>query len=163
MGRISASAAGNLNWNEANPRGWPHPQRSKTYLIHSNVGCCVWCVCHVCVVLVMFVVFVVFVMLVVFVVFVVFVILCCCICMLCERFYLMRTYLTVDNLFVDGGHYVIGDLGLVVPAFDKYPKTMNISHLFYKAPEVILGERNYSNKVDVWAFGMLLIVYLIVF
>jgi serine/threonine protein kinase len=41
--------------------------------------------------------------------------------------------------------------------YDSYADTMEVSTLFYMAPELLLGtSAKYGEKVDVWSLGMVL-------
>eukprot|EP00873_Tetraselmis_striata_P005298 jgi/Tetstr1/425562/TSEL_015985.t1 len=61
-----------------------------------------------------------------------------------------------NNLLVAAdGSLRLTDFGLsrVVPAASASPKTVQIGHLWYRAPEVLLGDAHYGPGVDVWALG----------
>ncbi|EJD44274.1 protein kinase, partial [Auricularia subglabra TFB-10046 SS5] len=51
----------------------------------------------------------------------------------------------------------VADFGLAREASDDRPYTDYIATRWYRPPEVLLHDRNYSTPVDVWALGLLLV------
>ena len=72
--------------------------------------------------------------------------------------------LKTDNILVRGGscdssglHLVIADFGLAKKPpkvlWSECPMTGIVASLWYRAPELMLGARHYSNAIDVWSLG----------
>ncbi|PWZ28312.1 Cyclin-dependent kinase 1 [Zea mays] len=60
-----------------------------------------------------------------------------------KRIYLVFEYLDLDlEKFMDS-----------CPEFAKNPSMIKVVTLWYRAPEILLGERQYSMPVDVWVLG----------
>lgn len=53
------------------------------------------------------------------------------------------------------GEVKIGDFGLAKAVNPRFSArlTQRVVTRWYRAPELLLGCRNYTNKIDVWALG----------
>lgn len=62
------------------------------------------------------------------------------------------------NILLRGGNYVkLADFGIArVLAHRTAPRTPEIASLWYRPPEVLLGDRQYTYAVDVWAVGVIM-------
>jgi serine/threonine protein kinase len=60
------------------------------------------------------------------------------------------------NILVKGNQVVICDFGLGRIVNDMH-MTQNIQTLWYRSPEILLGKRNYSSKVDIWSLGCVIV------
>jgi len=64
------------------------------------------------------------------------------------------------NVFVDFNSTVkIGDFGsckIINNETDKVPHTPLIGTKWYKAPEMLMGWKDYNKSVDIWSFGCLM-------
>ncbi|KAL5746611.1 hypothetical protein ACOSP7_027757 [Xanthoceras sorbifolium] len=72
-----------------------------------------------------------------------------------EKGYFHRD-LKPDNLLVSGGLIKIGDMGSAKRINSSSPNASLIMSLWYRPPEVILGSKNYSYQVDLWAMGVIM-------
>nr|GMD72746.1 probable serine/threonine-protein kinase At1g09600 [Ipomoea batatas] len=64
-----------------------------------------------------------------------------------------------SNLLLnDNGILKIGDLGLatIFYPYQKQPLTSRVVTLWYRAPELLLGETNYGVAIDMWSAGCIL-------
>ena len=61
-------------------------------------------------------------------------------------------------LITDEGVLKLGDFGLAreVNFPGKEPLTNRVVTLWYRAPELLLGETHYTGKIDVWSVGCVL-------
>jgi serine/threonine protein kinase len=68
------------------------------------------------------------------------------------------------NILVDNdGNVMIADFGLArilndARQFGRENLTDNVVTLWYRAPELLLGERKYTQAVDMWALGYIALV-----
>lgn len=70
----------------------------------------------------------------------------------------MHRDLKPQNIMLTKGHQVkLIDFGqckkLPFQNLHKEKQTLEVSTLWYKAPELLLGFEHYSNKIEVWALG----------
>lgn len=49
----------------------------------------------------------------------------------------------------------IADFGLISTA-DRKDKTLEVVTLWYRPPELILGDKHYTNAIDIWSFGTII-------
>ena len=49
---------------------------------------------------------------------------------------------------------MIADFGLAVRYIPGRSNTLQVQTLWYKAPEVILGDEQYTSKIDIWSIGL---------
>ena len=63
-----------------------------------------------------------------------------------------------ENIFISKDYKIkIGDFGISKKLNKtEHAKTQNIGTEFYMAPELIEGEEQYDNKVDIWALGCII-------
>ena len=61
-----------------------------------------------------------------------------------------------DNLLVSRGLIKIGDMGSAREINSSQPCTNYGTTRWYRAPEVMLGSKNYSYKADMWAMGAIM-------
>jgi len=62
-----------------------------------------------------------------------------------------------QNILIEKDHVKIADFGLARTFTKKQkPFTNGVQSLFYRAPEIILGEDMYDTGVDVWSVGCIL-------
>jgi serine/threonine protein kinase len=54
------------------------------------------------------------------------------------------------------GHVKVADFGLAKNIKNKKFLTVKVVTLWYRAPELLLGNKAYDNKIDVWSAGCLL-------
>ena len=69
-----------------------------------------------------------------------------------RKFKVIHRDIKLSNIFIDGQRIVIGDFG-----FAKTGKEMTGTTLgtpLTMAPEVIVGEHEYSSKTDLWSIGV---------
>lgn len=68
--------------------------------------------------------------------------------------------LKLENVLYKEGAVVLLDLGILWCAPDRYGvepvKVCDVSTGIYKAPELIFGYKEYSEKIDIWSFGIML-------
>jgi len=69
----------------------------------------------------------------------------------------MHRDIKLSNILLsDEGVVKICDFGLARDDSEESPFTLQISTRWYKALEVLLGEKKYNRKVDIWAMGAIL-------
>lgn len=77
----------------------------------------------------------------------------------CHNWWIIHRDLKPQNLLIDSGTGTlkIADFGLA-RAFSIPIRTLTheIETLWYRAPEILLGQRQYSLGVDTWAIGCIL-------
>ena len=58
-------------------------------------------------------------------------------------------------LVSSAGDVKLGDLGLAkfVDPRKNLPLTTNVVTRWYRAPELLLGDRSYTGKIDIWSIG----------
>lgn len=54
------------------------------------------------------------------------------------------------------GHVKVADFGLAKVFKNKKFLTVKVVTLWYRAPEILLGNRAYDSKIDVWSTGCIL-------
>ena len=70
--------------------------------------------------------------------------------------HVMHRDIKPDNILVNSktGELKIADFGLSRPFGIPYEKlTFSIQTLFYRAPELLLGNQDYTLAVDIWSVG----------
>ena len=72
--------------------------------------------------------------------------------------YLVLDSIVIDNIFgfIFSGQIKLGDFGLarLYQADDKErPYTNKVITLWYRPPELLLGEERYGPAIDVWSCG----------
>lgn len=75
---------------------------------------------------------------------------------------IMHRDLKPQNILINNKNFIkIADFGLSrtfsVP-LGKFTK--EISTLWYRAPEIMMGDENYSIQVDTWAVGIIMVLYI---
>ncbi|ODV90480.1 hypothetical protein CANCADRAFT_2208 [Tortispora caseinolytica NRRL Y-17796] len=73
----------------------------------------------------------------------------------CHRSYIMHRDLKPSNLLIAAdGNIKIADFGLArVAAYPQEYLTPTVVTRWYRAPELLLGSRHYTESVDIWAMG----------
>lgn len=67
---------------------------------------------------------------------------------------IMHRDLKLSNILMNSsGEVKIGDFGLACEISPGKPKSSNVVTLWYRAPELLLGSSQYSEKIDIWAVG----------
>lgn len=61
-----------------------------------------------------------------------------------------------ENILIKGTHLVIADLGSCKGIYSKQPFTEYVSTRWYRAPECIMTEGYYTQKMDMWGIGCVL-------
>eukprot|EP01054_Gregarina_sp_Poly1_P002194 Gregarina_sp_Poly_1__2193@NODE_1583_length_3789_cov_73_608006_g1045_i0_p2_GENE_NODE_1583_length_3789_cov_73_608006_g1045_i0NODE_1583_length_3789_cov_73_608006_g1045_i0_p2_ORF_typecomplete_len400_score56_25Pkinase/PF00069_25/8_5e61Pkinase_Tyr/PF07714_17/1_2e39Kinaselike/PF14531_6/8_2e12Kinaselike/PF14531_6/5_5Kdo/PF06293_14/8_2e10RIO1/PF01163_22/1_9e08RIO1/PF01163_22/8_6e03WaaY/PF06176_11/1_1e07Pkinase_fungal/PF17667_1/2_6e07APH/PF01636_23/0_33Seadorna_VP7/PF07387_11/0_1_NODE_1583_length_3789_cov len=69
-----------------------------------------------------------------------------------SRGYLHRDLKTANVLYSNGGLIKLCDFGQAKKCFTDV-HTSNVSTMWYRSPEMLLGQQHYSQEVDVWAAG----------
>lgn len=73
---------------------------------------------------------------------------------------IMHRDLKPSNVFIDFNSTIkLGDFGsckVIKNSNDKSPNTPLIGTKWYKAPEIIMGWKDYDKSVDIWSFGCLI-------
>lgn len=73
---------------------------------------------------------------------------------------IMHRDLKPANVFIDFNSTIkIGDFGsckIINNTSDKAPNTPLIGTKWYKAPEMLMGWKDYNKSVDIWSFGCLM-------
>lgn len=61
---------------------------------------------------------------------------------------------TGANVLVSNdGSVKLADFGLARPTAQENELTKRVVTMWYRAPELLLGERKYSAAIDIWALG----------
>lgn len=76
----------------------------------------------------------------------------------------MHRDIKTENILLSGDGVVkIGDLGLackmidpIMAAFRPQQYTLNVVTLWYRAPEILLGDRRYTSQIDLWSVGCIM-------
>lgn len=76
----------------------------------------------------------------------------------------MHRDIKTENILLSAdGAVKVGDLGLsrvmadpIEISFNPPEYTLNVVTLWYRAPEILLGDRQYTNKVDLWSVGCIM-------
>jgi serine/threonine protein kinase len=72
----------------------------------------------------------------------------------CHRKGTLHRDLKPQNILIKGSNVQLADFGLARSVTKKqYPYTNGVQSLYYRAPEVILGEEEYQGSVDMWSVG----------
>lgn len=59
-----------------------------------------------------------------------------------------------SNILIDNkGSVKLGDFGLARMMNNDAQYTQNVVTLWYRAPELLLGERKYDAAIDMWSLG----------
>ena len=58
-----------------------------------------------------------------------------------------------ENLLVKGDSVKIADFGLAREIRSRPPFTDYVSTRWYRAPEILLGAKEYSTPIDIWSIG----------
>lgn len=58
-----------------------------------------------------------------------------------------------ENILLLGEHIKLADFGSCKGIFSEHPYTEYISTRWYRAPECLLTDGYYSNKMDIWGVG----------
>jgi renal tumor antigen len=61
-----------------------------------------------------------------------------------------------ENILIKGNHLVVADLGSCKGIYSKQPYTEYVSTRWYRAPECIMTEGIYTQKMDMWGIGCVL-------
>src|SRR5436853_875926 len=80
----------------------------------------------------------------------------------CHRHDTIHRDIKINNIVFDGNRLVLIDFGLSVnyASFRTYLDPDLTATINYRAPEALLGDKHYDNKIDIWACG--LVFYFIV-
>ena len=75
-------------------------------------------------------------------------------------------YDSVTNMLLYEPSFYVGDFGLALQLpcnvlYRKREKSFDVGSLWYKAPELLFYQTQYSHKIDLWALGITIIEYLI--
>ncbi|VDL99987.1 unnamed protein product, partial [Schistocephalus solidus] len=71
--------------------------------------------------------------------------------------YILHRDLKVSNLLMtDKGLVKIADFGLARPSNSQHPMTPKVVTLWYRAPEVILGDKMQTKAIDIWSAGCIM-------
>ncbi|VDN05166.1 unnamed protein product [Thelazia callipaeda] len=72
----------------------------------------------------------------------------------CHQRSILHRDLKPSNLLVDGkGGIKIADFGLGKTSSQETCLTREVCTLFYKPPEILLGENRYTGAIDIWSIG----------
>lgn len=72
-----------------------------------------------------------------------------------------RDIKSANILYNNKGEVKIADFGLARKEIPKINYTNRVVTLWYRAPELLLGDRKYSTKIDLWSAGCFLAELLI--
>nr|VZI23361.1 unnamed protein product [Spirometra erinaceieuropaei] len=71
--------------------------------------------------------------------------------------YILHRDLKVSNLLMtDKGLVKIADFGLARPSNSQHPMTPKVVTLWYRAPEIILGDKMQTKAIDIWSAGCIM-------
>jgi serine/threonine protein kinase len=65
--------------------------------------------------------------------------------------------LAAANLLIVDHSLVIGDVGLMSKCQKGADNSSNVVTLWYRSPELLLGQRDYSFEVDMWSAGIVFV------
>ncbi|OON20168.1 kinase domain protein [Opisthorchis viverrini] len=73
-----------------------------------------------------------------------------------ENFIIHRDLKVSNLLMTDKGMVKIADFGLSRPTHSHNPMTPCVVTLWYRAPEVLLGDKNQTKAIDIWSSGCIM-------
>jgi len=75
----------------------------------------------------------------------------------CHRTGIMHRDIKAANLLLNQGQLKLADFGLASNYVRRRAFSTNVVTLWYRAPELLLGQSSYGPKVDIWSAGCLFI------
>lgn len=74
---------------------------------------------------------------------------------ICESHDILHNDIKPDNFIVEDGRLKLIDFGLSVSHFSSLtgPFSDNVQTIDYRAPELLLGDNNYTRAIDIWALA----------
>eukprot|EP00929_Paragymnodinium_shiwhaense_P021842 TRINITY_DN14131_c0_g1_i3.p1 TRINITY_DN14131_c0_g1~~TRINITY_DN14131_c0_g1_i3.p1 ORF type:complete len:302 (-),score=18.04 TRINITY_DN14131_c0_g1_i3:164-1069(-) len=77
---------------------------------------------------------------------------------ICHSRHIMHRDLNPWNILVVDGTLKICDFGCARPfSFDKAPLTYDVTTVWYRAPELLLGQELYGPEIDMWSVGCIVV------
>ncbi|KAM7537306.1 hypothetical protein Aperf_G00000064233 [Anoplocephala perfoliata] len=73
-----------------------------------------------------------------------------------ENFIIHRDLKVSNLLMTDKGLIKIADFGLARPSNSQHPMTPKVVTLWYRAPEVLLGDKMQTKAIDIWSAGCIM-------
>ncbi|CDS39703.1 Cyclin-dependent kinase 10 [Echinococcus granulosus] len=73
-----------------------------------------------------------------------------------ENFIIHRDLKVSNLLMTDKGMVKIADFGLARPSNSQHPMTPKVVTLWYRAPEVLLGDKMQTKAIDIWSAGCIM-------
>uniref|UniRef100_A0A5K3FI60 Protein kinase domain-containing protein n=1 Tax=Mesocestoides corti TaxID=53468 RepID=A0A5K3FI60_MESCO len=73
-----------------------------------------------------------------------------------ENFIIHRDLKVSNLLMTDKGMVKIADFGLARPSNSQHPMTPKVVTLWYRSPEVLLGDKMQTKAIDIWSAGCIM-------